>query len=325
MDKLKLRNTLLMNSIQNQNKDLEESKDNVNKTASDAYLNSHKSDSDLNETRTNRGKLNQELNEQTKLALERFKDDYINELNGFVVKVTKSLDPLSDLLSAEGRELLGTKLPVSNSVKNNLVKSSIILLDQFLRENSNGAIHVIQVSTEILPGNKKDIVVKIANESEVAVEWYLLSNKTRIRKYDLVNQLLMIRAQYEEDLVKKQSELTETTYTVNSEKALVNNGYYSAFIKKVMHKRQYNADVKYLLNSLQDEIDTINQTIEKLNNRIDKFKNDENVKETLQVIHRTTIAVPYELDFNHYAEHRATVDYIDAFDKQDANEWLETM
>ena len=232
--------------------------------------------------------------------------DYLTEQINSLKAIASSNDNLVDmLLSNTGKWILNPKIPhFKEENKKQLVKSLFYKINEDLSRKNYHINKISQIDNHIY--------LTVENEEqEKILDWFLFEEKINVYSF---NRYFEQQKKYDEQQKKyddKKAELNETKLILTDNDALINHGFYIAYLKKQIPFTKFKKESKELMNILNKELkDEEMLLISNKESLSQKEMETNSTRALLLVMQNLYSSFPYGINLDNYNDYKFEYEVI---------------
>lgn len=219
-------------------------------------------------------------------------------INAYIKKVEDSSDKFSELLSDEGLWLLNNPFSfIKKEEKEHLIQSAFDIL-------KNDIENIDNTSYSVTNYNYDDMSIDFFDKNTLIFTWYVLDKKINIPVYNLLEQAQTKIDDLTDQINAKKDEIIKTKILLKNPDALIQNGYYIAFLKSVIPLNGFKKDSMLLIENLETELNELITKQKVVSEKFLSLKTNEARDYLLDYLSRNYISFPYQVNFDNYKEHQ---------------------
>lgn len=219
------------------------------------------------------------------------------EMDSFLNQVDMVSDPLSLLTGEKAKWILMNPFLKTDLVIKKLVEA----ISETIFSGSQEKFFVVSAYL-----NKKENKLKLGfsdiAKGDALVFWEVFSNQVDIPSWNLLIDEKVERESLIELLREKEKLFHETSIIVNSQEALLNNGYFNLFLKSIVFRKRFRKEVTSLLDDLKEEIFLTKRELELRKDRDLKIMENESVLNCLDQLQLQFLRFPLLKNYSDYSK-----------------------
>ena len=236
-----------------------------------------------------------------KIELKEINSKLEFEMESFLNQVDMVSDPISLLTGEKARWIFMNPFLKTDLAMKKLVEA----IAETIFSGSQEKFFVVSAHL-----NKKENELKLGfsnvAKGEPLVFWEIFSNKIDIPSWNLLIDERVERESLIELLREKEKLFHETSIIVNSQEALLNNGYFNLFLKSIVFRKKFKKEVTSLLDDLKEEILLTKRELELRKDRDLKIMENESILNCLDQLQLQFLRFPLLKSYSDYSKIKST-------------------